>query len=73
MVPLMDAAEARKMQVAARRRLEKTIESAVDADRHLTAAIQRAEALSDQDHVGPYSDALRSMDLVSHRTMAKGK
>jgi hypothetical protein len=44
-VPLMDAADARKMQIAARRRLEKTIESAVDADKHLTATIRRAEAV----------------------------
>ena len=72
-VPLMDAADARKMQIAARRRLEKTIESAVDADQHLTAAIRRAEALQDQDHAGPYADALRSMGRVQDRPMAKGK
>lgn len=72
-VPLMDAADARKMQIAARRRLEKTIESAVDADQHLTAAIRRAEALQDQDHAGPYADALRSMGRVQARAVAKGK
>lgn len=73
MVPLMDAADARQVQIAARRRLAKTIESAVDADRHLTAALQRAEALSDQDHVGPYTDALRSMDGLQNRAVAKGR
>lgn len=70
-VPLMDAADARKMQLIARRRLERTIESAVDADQHLTATIQRAEALSDQDHAGPHVDALRSMGRVSNSTVAK--
>lgn len=71
MVPLMDAAEARQMQIAARRRLSKTIESALDADKHLTAAIYRAEALSDQDHVSAHVDALRSMGGVPDRTVAK--
>jgi len=73
MLPLMDAAEAREMQMAARRRLKQTIESALDADQHLTAAIQRAEALSDQDHVSVQLDALRSMARVPHRAVAKGK
>jgi hypothetical protein len=70
MLPLMDAAEAREMQMAARRRLKQTIESALDADQHLTAAIQRAEALSDQDHAGPHVDALRSMGRIQNRAVA---
>jgi len=70
MRPLMDAAEAREMQIAARRRLKQTIESALDADQHLTAAIQRAEALSDQDHASTYLDALRSQGRVPGRTVA---
>lgn len=71
-VPLMDAADAQRMQIAARRRLTKTIESAVDADRNLTAAIQRAEALAvhDEDHISPHLDALRSMGRVSNRSVA---
>lgn len=74
MRPLMDAAEAREMQIAARRRLKQTIESALDADQHLTAAIQRAEALSDQDHARPQLDALRSMARVQDRSLApKGR
>lgn len=72
-VPLMDAADARKVQLAARRRLKQTIESALDADRTLTAAILHAEALSDQDHTGPYVDALRSMGRVPNSTVAKAK
>ncbi len=72
-IPLMDAADARKMQIAARRRLKQTIESALDADQHLTATIQRAEALSDQDHVGSHIDALRSMGRVQNRPMAQAK
>jgi hypothetical protein len=71
MSPLMDAAEAREMQIAARRRLKQTIESALDADQHLTAAIQRAEALSDQDHVSVQLDALRSMARVPNRAVAR--
>lgn len=71
MVPLMDAAEAREMQMIARRKLEKTIESAVDADKHLAAAISRAEALQDQDHVSVQLDALRSMGRVSNRAVAQ--
>lgn len=71
MLPLMDAAQAREMQIAARRRLKQTIESALDADQHLTAAIQHAEALSDQDHTGPHLDALRSMAGVQNRAVAQ--
>lgn len=71
MLPLMDAAQAREMQIAARRRLKQTIESALDADQHLTAAIQRAEALSDQDHVSTHLDALRSMARVQNRAVAR--
>lgn len=70
-VPLKDAADARQVQIAARRRLKKTIESALDADQHLTRTIQAAEALSDEDHTSPHLDALRSMGRVSHRTVAK--
>lgn len=73
LVPLMDAADARKMQIAARRRLKQTIESALDADQHLTAAIHRAEVLSDQDHVGAHIDALRSMGSVQNRPLAQAK
>lgn len=71
-VPLMDAADAHRMQLAARRRLKKTIESALDADRDLAATIQRAEALAfhDEEHVGPHLDALRSMGGASHRAVA---
>lgn len=74
-VPLMDAADARRMQIAARRRMKQTIESALDADQSLTAAIRRAEALSvqDEEHVSPHLDALRSMGGVQGRPMAKGR
>lgn len=71
MVPLMDAAEAREMQMIARRKLEKTIESAVDADRNLAATISRAEALQDQEHVSNHVDALRSMARVPDRAVAQ--
>lgn len=70
MAPLMDAANARQMQIAARRRLKKTIESALDADQHLTAAIQRAEALSDQDFVSDQLNAMRSMGRVPNSAVA---
>lgn len=74
-VPLMDAADARKMQIAARRRVAKTIESVLDADRHLNAAIERAEALAvqDEEHARPNIDALRSMRRLSGRAVAPSK
>lgn len=70
-VPLKDAADARQVQLAARRRLKQTIESALDADQHLTRTIQAAEALSDQDHAGPHVDALRAMGGLPDRTVAQ--
>lgn len=75
MVPLMDAADARTMQIAARRRVAKTIESVLDADRVLTAAIHRAEALAvhDEEHISPHLDALRSMGRVPNRPVAPSK
>lgn len=70
MIPLMDAANAHEMQLAARRRLKKTIEKALDADQYLTAAIQRAEALSDQDFASGQLDALRSQRRVPDSAVA---
>jgi hypothetical protein len=74
-VPLMDAADAQKMQLAARRRLKKSIESALDADRDITATIQRAEAIAihDEDHISPHLDALRSLRSDYYRAVASTK
>lgn len=72
---LMDASDIRKMQMAAQRRIAKTLESALDADRSLASAIARADALAvhDEDHARPYGDALRSMARVSNRAVAPSK
>lgn len=72
---LMDAADIRKMQMAAQRRIAKTLEGALDADRTLSATIARAEALAiqDEEHVRPHIDALRSIGRVSHRAMAQAQ
>ena len=74
-VPLMDAADIRKMQIAAQRRLTKALGEVVDADKSLTAAIQRSEALAfhDEEHMRPHLDALRSMAGVPDRAMAQTK
>lgn len=72
---LMDAADVRKMQMAAQRRIKKTLEGALDADRDLSAAIARAEALAfqGQEQAGIHADALRSMDGIQNRTVAPSK
>lgn len=72
---LMDAADIRKMQMAAQRRIAKTLEGALDADRTLSATIARAEALAiqDEEHARPHIDALRSMARVSGRAVAPAK
>lgn len=72
---LMDAADVRKMQMAAQRRIAKTLESALDADRSLAETIARTEALAfqGQEQAGVQVDALRSMGRVSHRPMASSK
>lgn len=73
-IPLKKHADVKLMQRAASRMAVKAIEEALDADRNLTAAIQHAEALQDQDHAGPYLDALRSVGRVQSRAMApKGR
>lgn len=70
--PLMEVAEIRKMQKAAQRRVSKALEGALDADRDLTDAIARADALAvhDEDHMRPHLDALRTMARVSDRPVA---
>lgn len=73
--PVMEAADIRRMQMLAQRRIAKALEGALDADRDLTSAIHRAEALAvhDADHVGPHIDALRSMARVPHSAVASSK
>lgn len=70
--PVMEAAEIRKMQMIAQKRVAKILEGAIDADRDLSAAIARADAMAiqDEDFARPHSDALRSMARLSGRAMA---
>lgn len=72
---LMDASDIRKMQMAAQRRIAKTLEGALDADRDLSAAITRAETLAfqDEEHARPHIDALRSMARVPGGALASSK
>lgn len=72
---LMDAADIRKMQIAAQKRIAKTLKGALDADADLSAAIARSEALAFQDpeHMRPHLDALRSIARVPDRAVAARK
>lgn len=73
--PLMEAAEVRKMQIVAQKRVAKVIREAVNADDLLSATIAKADALAvhDADHMGPYRDALRSMASVPDRAVAPAR
>lgn len=70
---LMDANDAQRLQMQARRRLRRVIRGALDADVELTASIARADSLlvHDADFARPHADALRSMGGLSHRAVAK--
>lgn len=71
---LMGAAEAQRMQIAARRRLRRLVEEALDADRDLSAALARAEALSvsDPEFFGEHVAALRTAARLPDRPVAAG-
>lgn len=70
--PLMEAADIRKMQIAAQKRVAKALAGAIDADKQLSAAINRAEALAfhDEEHMRPHIDGLRTMAGVPDRAVA---
>jgi hypothetical protein len=72
---LMDAADIRKMQIAAQRRAAKVLKGVLDADRDLSEAIQRAETLAfyGSEQAGVQADALREINRVSDRPVAKGR
>jgi hypothetical protein len=72
--PLMEVAETQKMQAAARRRLRHVIEGAVNADREISATIQRAEAalcVQDEDFYRPQFAGARASARPSDRPMAQ--
>lgn len=62
----MEVRDAQRLQAKARAKIRK----ALNADADLSAAIARADALSDEDFHRPHVDALRSMGGVSDRAMA---
>lgn len=70
--PVMEAAEGRKMQIVARKRMARAVRAAIDADQDLSAAIVRAEAVAvqDEDHMRPHLDALRAMARVPRGPVA---
>lgn len=71
--PVMEAAEVRKMQIVAQRRVAKVISEALNADDLLSATLAKADALAvqDPDHMRPHLDALRSMAGASNRPVAR--
>jgi len=70
--PLMELADVQQAQLAARRKVERMLKGAMDADADLTAAIARAEAVAvhDPEFHRPGIDALRSKRRVPHRAVA---
>jgi hypothetical protein len=77
-VPLMEVADVQRMQVVAKRRLRKVVEGALGADRDITAARSRAEALlvQDEDFMRHHLDALGAVGGISNSAVAqaaKGK
>lgn len=73
--PLMDAADAQAMQVAARRKITRVFKEAMDADADLTAARARADALlvHDADHYREHADALGAMAGLRNRAVAPAR
>lgn len=71
-LPLMECAEAQRLQTIARRRIRKVVEGAIDADADITAALARADALliHDEDFHGANADAVRAVARVPHRAVA---
>jgi hypothetical protein len=70
--PMMELAEVQAMQIKARRRLGRAIKGAIDADRQITDAVARADALlvQDEEFHRPHADAVRAMARVPHRPVA---
>lgn len=70
--PLMELADAERLQLVARTKTAKILGRLIDADDELTATIRRAETASihDPEHARPHLDALRSMGRASPRAMA---
>lgn len=73
--PLMELADAQKLQLVARSKTAKAIRRTVDADDELTAAIRRAQSISVQDpeFSSGTLDALGAMARVFAGTMAQAK
>lgn len=69
---LMECADAQRLQAAARRKIRKVVDGAIDADQDLTAAIARADALlvHDEDFHRPGADALGAVARVSRGAVA---
>jgi hypothetical protein len=72
LAPLMELAEVQSMQLRARRKFQRVVQGALDADRDLAATIARAEVLlvQDEDFHRPHADALRAMAGLPDRAVA---
>jgi len=66
----MEVRDAQRLQAEARARIRRAVRGALDADADLTAAIARADTLSDADFYRPHADALRSMAGLPNSSLA---
>lgn len=73
--PLMEVAEVQAMQLRARRKFQRAVKGALDADADLSASIARADALlvQDEDFHRPHVDAMRAMARLPDRALATAK
>jgi hypothetical protein len=72
-MPLMQAADARKLQRQAQAKIARALKGALDADDDLSASIARAEAafsVQDEEFMRPHLDGLRAQSGALHRAMA---
>lgn len=71
--PLMQAAEARRLQHAAQKKIQRALRGALDADTDLSATIHRAEAamaFQDEDFMRPHLDGLHAQRGLLDRPVA---
>lgn len=71
--PLMQAAEARRLQHAAQKKIQSALRGALNADTDLSATINRAEAalsFQDEDFMRAHLDGLRAQSRVQNSPVA---
>lgn len=71
-LPMMGLAEAREMQLRARRKFRRAVQGAIDADESLAASISKTEAampFQDEEFLRPHLDAQRAMARAASGTV----